>query len=192
MTSNCWCLVRLDSITSYYAFRLSCGKSPRDVRDYFGAPQVALSPNRILTSIIGKNLQSAGPASTPEAGQRYFNLATRTPRKNRMRHPNIPAMPTMILPSREGPFRKASQFGMWLYAIPEMKHARKMIHRIPVWISPGYEESLNRAGHGVTGSILPSRPRASILRIASVGVFWRGPFAERIRIQGSLSTASWR
>jgi hypothetical protein len=43
---------------------------------------------------------------------RYFNLATRKPSRNRMRHPNIPAIPRMMLPSREGPFTKASQGGM--------------------------------------------------------------------------------
>ena len=66
-----------------------------------------------------------------------------------MRPATIPAMPKMILPSREGPFTKASQGGMWSYAMPEMKHAKKTIHRIPVGIIPGYEASLNRGGRGV-------------------------------------------
>ena len=68
-----------------------------------------------------------------------------------MRHPNIPAMPRMMLPSREGPFTKASQGGMWSYRMPEVKHMKKTIHRIPVGISPGYEGSLNCDGRGVTG-----------------------------------------
>lgn len=66
-----------------------------------------------------------------------------------MRHPNIPAMPMMMLPSREGPFTKASQGGMWSYTMPEVKHMKKTIHRIPVWINPGYEESLNRGRRNV-------------------------------------------
>ena len=66
-----------------------------------------------------------------------------------MKPATIPAMPKMILPSREGPFTKASQGGMWSYAMPEMKHAKKTINRIPVGIIPGYEESLNRGGRGV-------------------------------------------
>jgi len=54
---------------------------------------------------------------------------------------------------------------MWSYAMPEVKHPRKITHRIPVWMSPGYEESLNRAGGlGITGlPFLASRPRAKYI-----------------------------
>lgn len=38
----------------------------------------------------------------------YFNLAVTALIKNRMRHANMPALPTMMQTSREGPFRKAS------------------------------------------------------------------------------------
>ncbi len=41
-----------------------------------------------------------------------------------------------------------------MYSTPEVNHSRDTMQRSPVWISPGYEETLNRGGSGVIWLLL--------------------------------------